>query len=196
MVKILGKENARGQTRIFFIAGNRVVNLLSVMLEREAAINGILSAGADLHVQIISKLQNDSKSLAKSKKQLMIEIAEFEILKVKNILATPEVQNHKVVSLYRSDADLPFLSYIASNIAEFDPQATCLLACGDTKDGMFLISSPKCTFNLSTVGNTIAQLLKGKGGGKSPKYQGKATDLSKLNEAETILINEITKSNS
>ncbi|OQR96416.1 alanyl-tRNA synthetase domain-containing protein 1 [Achlya hypogyna] len=174
-VKFLYSEVARGCTRIWFVAGNRVFKEFSAMFEREKVMTKLWSCPPEDHVQRLQKVLAAQSASAKEQKALRLELA--------SLLAAQLVQSPaKYAHLHRDDADAAFLQAIAAAFHALGAEApkVLLLTAGDTKagDGAMVLSGPEAF--VAAEAKTIAGLLDGKGGGRNGLFQGKVKRLGNL----------------
>uniref|UniRef100_H3HDB9 Threonyl/alanyl tRNA synthetase SAD domain-containing protein n=1 Tax=Phytophthora ramorum TaxID=164328 RepID=H3HDB9_PHYRM len=150
-LRVLSTESARGATRVWFVAGDRVNREFSRMLKNEHAMTKMLSSAPEVHASRVEKLLQFQKSASKELKKLQKELA---------------------ASIARD---------LATRASEGDANDTLfVLTAGEQHDeGLFLIAGPPAF--ISTHGRSVLPLIDGKGGGgKNGVIQGKAKRLSKI----------------
>jgi len=188
VVKIMSFEKARGNFRVFFHVGDRVIKAMHEMYQREVNLRGLLSCGAEEHFEMIKKSQTEYRTLAKAHKNLQSEVA---IFLAEKLLSTNEKEPHRVISLHREDADIAFFSSIANSILKESPNSVCLFMSGQGGEGMFLLQTQ--SDDIVPFGKKVAELLNGRGGGKNNRFQGKVKDLEKFPEAVEYLVSNLPK---
>jgi alanyl-tRNA synthetase len=88
-VKLMNVETIRGgNSRVWFVCGNRVFQLLQSCLVRDRELNSLLSAGPDQFVDRVKKIKQQSKEFMKSNKQLEKELQQIK----KTLAATVDTQ--------------------------------------------------------------------------------------------------------
>ncbi|TRY93947.1 hypothetical protein DNTS_022025 [Danionella cerebrum] len=180
VIKILGTEKGKkNKTNLIFIAGNRVLNYAEKSYSIEKSLTVLLKTGADEHVDAVDKLQKTVKRLQKSNLMILREMAVLIAQSFKN-----RPDREPFFSLHNKDGDNEFMNIVANEIGFQD--TLIFLTVGEEKGaGMFLIAGPENI--IAEVGPLVAELLQGKGAGKSGRYQGKANSLVKRVEAVALL---------
>lgn len=179
VLKIVGLEKSRGQARLRFMVGGRVLAALGSALTREVALNKALGCGPGEHEGHVRGLVAGKKDSMKAQKGLMEELASLHGRE----LAHQCRQQGGVGSFQRPDADLQYLSLVAASALEKAPSCLLLLVAPTDTDpnrkdrtGVFLLAGPADQVDL--VSKQVAESLGGKGGGRSGRYQGKAEQIS------------------
>lgn len=185
-VKLLGLEPARGQVRVFFVAGKHAMDLFSAALKREAAMTALVCTRPDDHTRLVSRTIAEHRAMTRDIKGLMAELADFHAQRLIAELSM-EGRTHHVVSLHRDVGDTSFASSVATAVTDSCPKAVCFITCGNepakgpshAQEGIFLVASDKsnASFDLQAAGRAVAQAMSARGGGKAPRFQGKAPDL-------------------
>ncbi|RLN14437.1 hypothetical protein BBJ28_00002730 [Nothophytophthora sp. Chile5] len=180
-LRILSTEFARGATRVWFVAGDRVNREFSRMLKNEQAMTKLLSCAPEEHASRAEKLLQFQKSATKELKNLQKELASSI---VRELVAQ---SGEGVVAYHRVDGDLGFLQTLLSLIGDAKNDAVFVLTAGDARgEGLFLLAGP-ADF-IATHGRTVLPLIDGKGGGgKNGILQGKAKGLDKVDALTTKL---------
>ncbi|RLN51394.1 hypothetical protein BBJ29_000635 [Phytophthora kernoviae] len=183
-LRILSTEFARGATRVWFVAGDRVNREFSRMLKNEHAMTKLLSTAPDDHATRVEKLQQFQKSATKELKNLQKELA-ASIARDLIVRAS-----EGVVAYHRDEADLGFLQTLLGLLGDAKGDAVFVLTAGDVRgEGVFLVAGPP-EF-IITNGRTVLPLIDGKGGGgKNGILQGKAKGLAKV-DALTAKLREL-----
>lgn len=187
MIKLLKTEKTRGQTRLFFIVGDRVLKYLRDVFQRETTLNTLLCASPENYVELITKMQSENKNLQKIKKKLTEDIIAEE---AKHLAATGR-ENENVIYFHKKEVDIAYLTTLASSLSQIDPNFHCLLTCENSGDSSFLIQS---STNINTIGKEIAAIFKGRGGGSGGRFQGKITDLSASDAAYELFKSKLVSS--
>ncbi len=80
--------------------------------------------------------------------------------------------------------EMAFLQQLAKILLQRAPDRVALLAAGPAADGVFMVVASDSTgLDLDAAGADVAEILGGRGGGRAPFYQGKATALDRMDEA-------------
>ncbi len=176
-LKLLGTERLRGGTRLFFAAGDRVLDLLQDANERTEALSRQLSEGPDTHVEAVSRVFDRARSAEKALSALQVELAEL-------LGADLAARSGEILTLHRDGADIPFLNALA-NRALVDGDARLLLLTAGESEGLFLLVGPPAV----VAGHKAAllEVLGARGGGKPGRLQGRATRLDRRAEAVALL---------
>lgn len=179
VLKIVGLEKSRGQARLRFTVGGRVLAALGSALKREVALNKALGCGPGEHEGHVRALLAGKKDSMKAQKGLMEELAGLHGRE----LAHQCQQQGGVGSFQRPDADLQYLSLVAASALDKAPSCLLLLVAPTDTDpnrkeqnGLFLLAGPADRVDL--VSKQVAESLGGKGGGRSGRYQGKAEQIT------------------
>ncbi|XP_030631182.1 alanyl-tRNA editing protein Aarsd1 [Chanos chanos] len=180
VIKILGTEKGKkNKTNLIFLAGNRVLKYAERSYNTEKALVSLLKTGAEEHVDAVDKLQKTVKRLQKTNLTLLRDMAVLIAQKFKN---DPEKGNF--FSLHNKDGDNEFMNIIANEIGFQD--TVIFLTVGEEKGpGLFLLAGPDKF--VAELGPRVSELLQGKGAGKNGRFQGKANNLTKRGEVETLL---------
>eukprot|EP00795_Rhopilema_esculentum_P009431 gene9431-17147_t len=185
-IKLLHTESMRGGTRLFFLAGQRVVIKLASCIENEVSLTKLLSTGPDEHVKSIEKVQKSSKALQRNCKSYLKEVATLEALQIADV-----AKKEGAIFKHREDGDIDYINAFINQLKEKASECLIMVSAGEIKTGgMFVICGPESM--VMKTGPKVAEVLDGKGGGKKNRYQGKASSFKKLAEAEK-LVREILK---
>ena len=98
-----------------------------------------------------------------------------------------------VVEAHIDSADAGFLQSVARQMTSQGTSRPGLLTCTNDSGEFFLLyHAGNSDIDLVTIGNHVATLLEGRGGGSAGLFQGKAGSLQKRKEAISILENAIS----
>ncbi len=176
-VAILGTEAMRGGTRIFWIAGDRVRRRMTAHEARNLELRTLLDSADDDLAEVVEIRLAREKELAGENRRLVAEVASAVAEK---LLA----EGDPVVSGHWERHDMAFLQRLAKILLERAPDRIALLAAGPADDGVFLVVAAEETgLELASAGSDVASTLGGRGGGRAPFFQGKATALDRMDEA-------------
>ncbi|HOX45597.1 MAG TPA: alanyl-tRNA editing protein [Myxococcota bacterium] len=163
-VALTGTERLRGGTRVFFLAGGRVLRELGQAVAHQRALGELLSCPPADHPAAVSRLQAELREAGVQRRQLQSELALH--------LARELSRGPQPASLHRPEADMACLQAVARAFLELCPQGLALL----TGKGLFVLAGP--ADRLKALGPQVAAALGGRGGGGAGLYQGKAAELS------------------
>ena len=180
-LKLLGTEPMRGGTRLFYVAGARLRRLHAVHHERNARLRELLCTSDDeLTAGLGAKLEQ-LKDAQRAVRELEEEMAAASA----QALAAGE---GRVLTAHWPRRDLPFLQRVARAIEPLAPDRVVLLTAGEGEEGAFLVGAGEATaIDVSVAGRRVAEILGGRGGGSGRVFQGKATRLSRRDEAVKLL---------
>ncbi|XP_052741794.1 alanyl-tRNA editing protein Aarsd1 [Bicyclus anynana] len=181
-IKLLGIEpGKKGKSNLRFLVGNRVTNTLQRMLDREKALTALLKNEPTKHEELVSKLQKNLKITNKNLQNVLSELAEYEINKIKSANPKP-----KYVFMYKKEATPDFNRAICKGL---EKEGLFLFLVSEEpdkpKEGQIIIQGPEEHCN--ALGQQITELLKGKGAFKNGKFQGKAGDLGGINKCKKLI---------
>ena len=175
-VKLLGTEKLSRGTRVFYLAGGRVLAALGAAEQKDRELTRLTSAGPTEHLRVLAKLQADLKDAEKARRALAGELAEA--------LGAALAAQGPVAALHRDDGSMELARTIANAARKANPDLLLLLT-GGTTDGFFLLAGPEA--KVAALGPRVAEVLGGKGGGGRGMYQGKAGELGRRNQAVALL---------
>ncbi|XP_013188552.2 alanine--glyoxylate aminotransferase 2, mitochondrial [Amyelois transitella] len=182
MIKLLGTEpGKKGKTNLKFVVGNRVTRLFQRMLDREKALTGLLKNEPNKHEELVTKLQKNLKVTNKNLQNVLSDLAQFEIDRIKATDPKP-----KYVFMFKKEATPEFNRAICKGLEK--EGLFMFLASEDpdkSKEGQIIIQGPEEHCNV--LGQQITELLKGKGAFKNGKFQGKAGDLGGINKCKKLI---------
>ncbi|XP_076856764.1 alanyl-tRNA editing protein Aarsd1 isoform X2 [Brachyhypopomus gauderio] len=180
VIKILGTEKGKkNKTNLIFIAGNRVLKYVEKSYSTEKSLTAFLKTLPEEHVDAVDKLQKTAKRLQKSNLTILRDMA---VLIAQDFKSRPDRGNF--FSFHYKDGDNEFMNIIANEIGFKD--TVIFLTVGEEKGaGLFLLAGPEDI--ITEFGPRVAELLQGKGSGKSGRFQGKANSLAKRAAAETLV---------
>jgi Ser-tRNA(Ala) deacylase AlaX len=164
-VAFAGTERLRGGTRVFFLAGGRVLRELGQAVEHQRVLGELLSCPPADHPQAVRRLQAELREAGTQRRQLSAELA--------GALGGALAQGPQPAGLHRPGADMAFLQAVARAFQGARPDGLALLTGG----GLFVLAGPE--ERLKSLGPRVAAALGGRGGGGAGLYQGKAGDLGR-----------------
>ena len=180
-LKLLGTEPVRGGTRLFYTAGTRLRRLHAAHHERNARLRELVGASdEDLVARLGAKLEQ-------------LKDAERAIRELEEELAVASAEalaagHGRVLAAHWPRRDLPFLQCVAREAGRLAPDRVVFLTSGEGEQGAFLIGAgERASLDVPVVGRCVAELLGGRGGGSGRIFQGKASRLSRREEAVKLL---------
>ena len=171
LLKLLRVEGV-GQRgcRLYFVYGGRVRRRLGAAVERELALNRLLSTGPDNHLAAVERLVEDRRALDRRLGQLEEQLADGLVAR---LAAAPEPVVERVPG-----AELRWLQVVAARFCERRPDALLvLLAPAEGEAGTFLLAGPP--ERVAALGPRVAAAVGGKGGGAKGRFQGKGACLDR-----------------
>ena len=181
VVALIGTEPMRGGTRLFFVAGDRVRRRLAGHEARNLELRGLLGSSDDDLPQVVALRVEREKALARESRRLLEELAEATA----QALAA---RQERVVAAHWPERDMAFLLALGKALLATRPEAVALFAAGPPSAGVFvLVAGEASGIDLAAAGAAAAGILGGRGGGRAPFWQGKATALDRLDEAAASL---------
>ncbi|KAI8425963.1 hypothetical protein MSG28_004951 [Choristoneura fumiferana] len=179
-IKLLGAEpGKKGKTNLRFVVGNRVTWLLQRMLERERALTALLKNEPNKHEELVQKMQKNLKITNKNLQNVLSELAQVEIDKVKNT-------KPKYLFLFKKEATPEFNRAVCKGL---EGEGLFMFLASEEpdrpKEGQIIIQGPEEHCN--ALGQQITELLKGKGAFKNGKFQGKAGDMGGINKCKKLI---------
>jgi Ser-tRNA(Ala) deacylase AlaX len=176
-IALIGTEPMRGGTRLFFIAGDRVRRRLAGHEARNLELRGLLGSSDDELPQVVAVRIEREKALARDGRRLLEELAEATA----QALAA---RGERVVAAHWPERDMAFLQALGKALIASRPDGVALLAAGPPSAGVFLlVAGEPSGLDLAAAGAEVAGILGGRGGGRTPFWQGKATALDRLDDA-------------
>ncbi|XP_045536196.1 alanyl-tRNA editing protein Aarsd1 [Papilio machaon] len=182
VIKLLGTEpGKKGKIHLKFLVGNRVTKTFQHMLDREKALTALLKNEPNKHEELVLKIQKNLKTTNKSLQNVLTELAQFEVDRIKNSQPKP-----RYIFMCKKEAT-PDFNRVICKALEGDGMFLFLASSepDKPKEGQILIQGPEEHCN--KLGQQITELLKAKGAFKHGKFQGKAGDLSGLNKCKKLV---------
>ncbi|MDP2956671.1 MAG: alanyl-tRNA editing protein [Longimicrobiales bacterium] len=180
-LKLLGTEPMRGGTRLFYATGTRLRRLHSVHHERNAQLRELLGTSDD---EMVARLGAKLRQLKDAERAIRDMEDELAIASAEALVAG----RGRVLAAHWPQRDLPFLQRVAREAARLAPDRVVFLTSGAGEQGSFLIGAgERATLDVPAVGRLVAELLGGRGGGSGGIFQGKASQLSRREEAARLL---------
>jgi alanyl-tRNA synthetase len=180
-LKLLGTEPMRGGTRLFYAAGMRLRRLCDAHHERAARLRELLSTSDD---ELVAGLAAKLEQLKDAQREARALEEELAVASARLLAAGSE----RVLAAHWPRRELPFLQRVARELDRLAPDRVVLLTAGEGEAGTFLVAAgERAAADVSAVGQRVAELLGGRGGGSGRIFQGKAAHLSRRDEALKLL---------
>jgi Ser-tRNA(Ala) deacylase AlaX len=178
---LVGTEPLRGGTRVFFVAGDRLRRRMAAHETRNARLRTLLGAPDSELVDLVSLRLERAREQTRTIKRLAQDLARAQA----ELLAA---SGEPVVSGAWPYLDMPFLQALARSLLELAPDTLALLVAGPESDGCFLLAAgPDSGIDLAELGPRVCDLLSGRGGGRAPIFQGKASRLDRREQAVELI---------
>ena len=169
-IKLLHTEKSRGgNTRLFFLVGQRVTESFDAALQVSRQLNNLLSCPQEAFVENVTRLQQSNRLNQKMAKRFMAELAPYIASDIVQRLA-----QQNVVFVYREDGDMDLLQLIYFVLKDqIKPNTAVVLAAGEKNAGGPLMIVADADHTVQTVAKVVKEAMDIKGGGKG-RWQGKA----------------------
>jgi len=194
-INILYQEAFKGNTRIWFVAGERVRKTLGLINNVQRKVTTILGRNLMEHTTTIQDLQKSLTNFNRTVKTLSTDLG---IAIGQKLLSEINQKNLKAISYHHNDVSPDFMTVVLKVLAGNDPLSKksdmsyqfpylVVLSIGDAQGGHIKICGPETM--LDTVGVEIAQLFEVKGKNIKGTFQGKAASITpqKLSQLEKII---------
>jgi Ser-tRNA(Ala) deacylase AlaX len=174
VIALLGTERVHRQTRLHWLAGDRVRRALAAAGARERALAKTLSVAPEAQPAAVERLLDEQRAARAERRRLLGELA---TLAGRALVAEPG----PVATWHAPDADLALLNAVAGAAQAGRPDSLFLLTGGDAGgEGVFLLAGPP--ERVAALGPAVAEGFGGRGGGAKGRYQGRAPRLAQLAE--------------
>ncbi|KAF6230756.1 hypothetical protein HO133_000015 [Letharia lupina] len=163
--------------RLFFIAGDRAINLATASIHSVRSIARLVSSATTPAEVLanVSKVKENATELKKSETKLLTDIAKYESDRVKAVLSTG-----MNAFVYRAVQGLDFINMVVAQVKEaVEEGAVLVLASGEgTKGGQIVIIGDKDSVEdfATKIKEVVPEI---KGGGKGGRWQGKVIEWRK-----------------
>ncbi|KAF9937942.1 Alanyl-tRNA editing protein Aarsd1 [Mortierella alpina] len=205
-IKLLHQEKIRGgNSRLFFVVGQRALNLLQETHQVTRDLASVLSApgGPETFVDTVVKGQKQARESFKQVKTLFKEIAAYQLRDwIQELNNNSPVQSDGstgpayVIKYHREDADMDYLVLLTSMLKDNDlllGQRIFILSAGEKKEGGPMVITGKNDDLVKKAAAEVSKFVEVKGGGKG-RWQGKSKSWKGLEAAhaaaEALLRNE------
>ena len=179
-VKLLRLERSKTGTKVFFVAGERVLSSLGVAFGRQSDIAKVLGVGQEMVVGRVEDLSDKLRALEKQVSLLQAEVVELAATSLMDKVAIGQ----KVVSYHRESADSGFIKGLATAMDKSGALLLTTVGSGEAAGsgaGVFMLSGPDELVNATS--GAVAAALDGRGGGKGGRFQGKCKSIGGRGDA-------------
>lgn len=166
-LKIISAEKHRGNTRVHFACGKRVLNLLHEKTNTVAEASRLLSAPEDGIGQAIEKLLATNNALEKSLKDTQEALLKFEANELLN------KQRDRLVTATFANRSIQQLQKLARLIVD-ESDETIVLLVAQNEDKLQFVAAKGVSIDASMkdISTAVLPLINGKGGGNDAFVQG------------------------
>ncbi|MDN4606284.1 alanyl-tRNA editing protein [Sporosarcina highlanderae] len=167
LIKILSTEKQKGQVRVHFVCGGRVLQQLQRKHEELSVASRLLSAPEDGVAVAIEKLLIANHSLEKSLEEAKGSLLEFE----SNALLTN--RSGRIIKAAFSDRTVQELQKLARMLVTDDDSIIALLVAENEEKLQFVAARGAAVWtSMKEVSSAVLPLINGKGGGNDAFVQG------------------------
>jgi alanyl-tRNA synthetase len=182
VIVVRGWERAKGLTRIQFMAGLRVVNDYRKANRTASQTAGLFSAGRENSPELVAKLIDDNKKLARRVRELDAIASRVE---ADQILQTdsPGSPSPLVITRVFNDRDAESLKHLAQALVAH-PAVVALLGSADGETARLVFArSADANGDMNALMRQACEMLDGRGGGKADMAQGGGRNVAALEGA-------------
>jgi alanyl-tRNA synthetase len=180
-LKLLGTERLRGGTRLYWVAGGRVRQRLGMREAQASELRTTLGASDDDLVEVARQKLSRLEQADRTQRALTKELATATATA---LLASAEA----VVVRHFEHRDAAFVQEAGRAFAAGGGSRLALLTSGTGERLAFVLAATAgADVDVPAIGQRVAALLEGRGGGASQVFQGKAASLARTAEAQALL---------
>jgi len=177
LLKIVRRERVRSNVRLYYAAGCRALRDYQLKGEIVQRLQRLVTLPpAELPLQV--------EALLGERDELRRELKRWRRLEMDRQVAAAISETGSMVIREFSDGEPADLRYFASALMAAGKH---VLACRRSDPPYVVIGRGSGDFDLRSVSARIFALLNGKGGGSAALLEGRANDLSRVNEAGELL---------
>ncbi|XP_017112378.1 alanyl-tRNA editing protein Aarsd1-A [Drosophila elegans] len=186
-IKLLCAEKVKTNVLVHFVVGERVLQKLGEVFQREQQLTQALKGGPGQHLELVQKLQQNVKGSRKYFVQLLKDFATAEAERLEDL---PKKERPKYFALHRRDGiEVDFINTFlrlapAEGILYFLTVSEGVAAGSSAKGHLVLRGDPEL---VEKLGPQFVELLEGKGNGKEGSFQGKINNLARLQDCQDLL---------
>jgi alanyl-tRNA synthetase len=180
-LKLLATESMRGGTRLHWVAGGRVRARLGAHEARSESLRKLLGAPDE---QLVAQATAKLEQLRQIEKRAQWTEARLADETVARLVLT----DHAVLDAHFAGMDAAFLKSVAQGLQPAIGARLALLTCeADGACAFLLVAGPDAAVDVRALGQRVAELLEGRGGGTGRVFQGRAGSLVKRADAVRAL---------
>jgi alanyl-tRNA synthetase len=186
-LKLLHTEKVRGgNTRVFFLFGQRVLDTLDANYAVARQLTSILSGGPETFVENVTKIQQQSKEHLKKAKRLLAALAGYAVKDIEVSLKETDC-----AFMYDEEADMEFVTMVAAimkdrKVLDGTGKVVVLVA-GPKKTGGPIIIAGDTDEVVQKTGKIVKETIpEVKGGGKG-RWMGKSSCWSNIDALKQAL---------
>ncbi|CAO3635341.1 unnamed protein product [Cunninghamella echinulata] len=195
-IKLLQTESIRGgNTRLYFIVGQRCIDTLNDLFLTSRELNKLLSVPTHEFIESVERLQSQLKQQLKLVKKWQTQMAQATIKDMEHQLLVEK--KNKIIVLDESDTggDMGYLNLIATLIKEKDllnqleHPVVIVLASGEKQKGGVLLVLSNHDTTLKSFTTSLTSIMVGtKGGGARGRWNGKSTNFTNIDQLNDIKV--------
>jgi alanyl-tRNA synthetase len=182
-------EKVRQGCRVGFVCGTRAIATARRDYSMLTEAAGLSSGHIWELPQQIRKIQEDLRTLRKSREQLLEELAELEATQL--LATTAQSGPRKIVVRSYPDRDLNFLKLLAQHLTRQDSPVVVLLASASTPTAVVFAQSAKQPFDMNLLMKKALARLGGRGGGSKDMAQGGPEHLDQMDAVLSELADQL-----
>jgi alanyl-tRNA synthetase len=176
-VKLLATESMRGGTRLHWVAGGRVRSRLGAHESRSEALRRVFGVADD---QLVAQAQSKVESLKEADRRTRW----LEERLAEETAARLEAGSGTVLEAHFEGMDAGFLKAVAQRLQDALGSRVALLTAESPVGSAFtIVTGADTSVDLRSLGQKVAELLEGRGGGAGRVFQGRAASLARRAEA-------------
>jgi alanyl-tRNA synthetase len=180
VIKILGTERIKGNTRVEFICGARAVSDYAAKHALLCSVASLFSTDWREIPRIVEKLGEEGRELRKKNDELSRELAGFRAAGLSQ--ATGSAGGYDIVKRIFSEGDAASLRETAAKIREMGKKIV-LFGLSGPSPALIFACSPGISLNMGELMKACAAIVGARGGGGEDFAQGGGGDGSRIGEA-------------
>ncbi|HUP24715.1 MAG TPA: alanyl-tRNA editing protein [Thermoanaerobaculia bacterium] len=185
-LKLLGTERLRGGTRLYWVAGGRVRQRLGRREDQAAELRATLGASDDDLVEVARQKLSRLEQADRTQRALTKELASATAAA---LLGGSE----PVVARHFEDREATFLQEVGRAFADGEGARLALLTARAGDRLAFVVAAASgAAGDVRELGQQVAALLDGRGGGAGQVFQGRAGSLARVEEAHALMDRVLT----
>jgi misacylated tRNA(Ala) deacylase len=188
MVKFFRLDRQKSNVlRVYFAAGKRLMNIMNAAYKREDDLTNIFSCMEPEIVGRVESMVEDRREKEREIQKLNEKLCSFQAKEIIEELNA----NGGVAAVDVGGSDMQFKTILTNAVLEArGSDGMLLLVVGGSEsgeEGSFLLVGDDTL--VGEIGKDVAAALKGRGGGRGGKFQGKGSNIRKgLEEARNLML--------